>query len=178
MSTSGTLVVGMALIQSDRRNRATDEADNLRATLDLEGTDYSQPSDLAMTICNFGRTTFWDVRAYRCAHVVSGDGSQSGFKWYLAELDYIDANSTYKWLVEPNVTLGTNRAPHPRSFETFVHRGVRYARYRRQPLQRIGRRRNRKDFDRQVAEFEERDDLEVLRYGDVKVIRGQVSPSP
>lgn len=164
VSTSGTLIAATALLIVDRRNREIIEADNFRATLDLEGNDYAVPSNLVMTICNFGRTTFWDVAVYRCAYVVPAGSSEGRLKWYRAQLEYVDAHTTYEWLVEKSVTLGTGRGPHHRSFETFVHRGIRYARYRRQPLKRVSHWRNRREFQHHVAEFETHSDLTLLEY--------------
>ena len=171
VSTSGTLITGMLLFRQDRRRTATQEADNLRSTLDVQGDDYAQPSDLTMTICNFGRTSFWDVRVYRCAELVNADGSERRQIWYVAELDFVDADSTYVWTVERNVLLGTGRAPHPRSFETFVHRGIKYARYRHRPLQPLRRSTHRRELADAVREFEDRSDLVRLHYGEAKVER-------
>ncbi len=136
LSTSGTLITAMALLVREQRVRAAEEADNLRATLDVEGNDYSVPSDLTMTICNFGKVTFWDVRVYREAAILGPDMAPRHI-WIEAALDYVDAHTTYKWTVEPSVRLATGRGPHPDSFEAFVHRGVHYVRYRRRPLQRL-----------------------------------------
>ena len=63
-----------------------------------------------------------------------------------------------------DVLLGTGRAPHPRSFETFVHRGIQYARYRRKPLQPIRRSRHRRELAEEIAAFEGRQDVVRLQY--------------
>jgi hypothetical protein len=171
VGTTGTLLTGMLLFRQDRHRTATEEADNLRATLDVEGEDYSRPANLTMTICNFGRTTFWDVRVYRCAEVVDAKGENRRQIWYVAELDFVDAQSTYRWTVEHDVLLGTGRAPHPRSFESFVHRGITYARYRRKPLRPVRQAHHRRALAAEVREFEERPDLVRLHYGEAKVER-------
>lgn len=171
VATSGTLVIATALVVLDRRNQETLEADQLRATLDLEGDNLGSPSSLAMTITNHGNTTFWDVTAYRCAHV-SVPGEADGLKWYRAELPYVDARTRYKWTVFPKATLVTGQHPHPRSFETFVHRGIFYARYRRKPLRRVGRS-SRRELDEQCREFDQthNDSVIVLKHDKAEVYR-------
>ena len=171
VATSGTLVTATALLILDRRKQETLEADHLRATLDLEGDDFALPSPLSMTITNHGNTTFWDVAVYRCAHV-SVPGEANSFKWYRAELPYVDARTRYKWTVFPQATLVTGLHPHPRSFETFVHRGSFYVRYRRKQLRRVGRL-SRRTLNEQCREFDEtkNDALTVLKYEKATVYR-------
>jgi len=171
VATSGTLVTATALFVVDRRNQETLDADHLRATLDLEGDSHASPSPLSMTITNHSNTTFWDVTVYRCAHV-SVPGEASGFKWYRAELPYVDARTRYKWTVFPEATLVTGLHPHPRSFETFVHRGSFYVRYRRQPLRRV-RWLSRRKLNEQCREFDQthNDAVIVLKYDKVEIYR-------
>jgi len=171
VATSGTIAVATALVFVDRRNQETLEADQLRATLDLEGDDLASPSSLVMTITNHGSTTFWDVTVYRCADV-SVPGESSGLKWYRAELPYVDARTRYKWIVLPKATLVTGLHPHPRSFETFVHRGIFYARYRRKPLRRVGWR-SWRELNERCREFdqEHNDAVIVLKHDKVEIHR-------
>jgi hypothetical protein len=171
VATSGTLVIATVLVVLDRRKQETLEADQLRATLDLDGDDFASPSPLSMTITNHGNTTFWEVTVYRCAHV-SVPGEADALKWYRAELPYVDARTRYKWTVFPEATLLTGQNPHPRSFETFVHRGIFYARYRRKPLRRVSRSSTR-DLNEQRREFdqEHNDAVIVLKHDNVKICR-------
>lgn len=171
VATSGTLMTATALFVLDRRNQETLEADHLRATLDVEGEILASPSPLAMIITNHSNTTFWDVTVYRCAHV-SVPGEADGLKWYRAELPYVDARTRYKWTVLPAATLVTGLHPHPRSFETFVHRGNFYVRYRRKPLRRVGRLLRRK-LNEQRREFDQthNDAVIILTYDKAEVYR-------
>lgn len=158
-----------AILAFDRRTRETSEADRLRATFDLEATTFTETAPLAMTVTNYGLTNFWDVRVYRCAHIKLVDGYE-GLRWYCAELAYVDVHSRYTWTVEQRAQLVTGLHPHPRSFETFVHRGIQYARYRRTPLRRVNSF-TRRELTRRRTEFEltHAGDLINLRYDSATV---------
>ena len=130
LSTAGTLAVGLGLIATERRDRLRDQAEGLRATLDvLDPADLGAMQPLVMEISNAGDNNFWNVTTYRKCRLQASGAERIEHLRVVASVPHLPRRTKLHWVVKSDCFLDTGRTGHELSFVTLTFCGKEFARW-------------------------------------------------